>query len=98
MALLFIVANMQINKYHPYLQTCMSPATRDIGSQIKRIPVKEPTWRDLHDLKEAGESYDDLLSRMIRRERDYRDWKMIVEIEESGEFVAFDPDEILQDD
>jgi len=76
----------------------MSSATGDIGSQIKRIPVKEPTWRDLHDLKEAGESYDDLLSRMIRRERDYRDWKMIVEIEESGEFVAFDPDEILQDD
>jgi hypothetical protein len=35
---------------------------------------------------------------MIRRERDYRDWKMIVEFEESGEFVAFDPDEILQDD
>ena len=98
MALLFIVANMQTNKYHPYLQICMSSATRDIGSQIKRIPVKEPTWRDLHGLKEAGESYDDLLSRMIRRERDYRDWKMIVEIEESGEFVAFDPDEILQDD
>jgi len=35
---------------------------------------------------------------MIRRERDYRDWKMIVEIEEAGEFVAFDPDEILRDD
>ena len=51
----------------------MSSATSDTGSQIKRIPVKEPTWRDLHDLKEAGESYDDLLSRMIRRERDYRD-------------------------
>lgn len=98
MALLFIVANMQTDKYHPYLQICMSSAIRDIGSQIKRIPVKEPTWRDLHDLKEAGESYDDLLSRMIRRERDYRDWKMIVEIEESGEFAAFDPDEILQDD
>jgi len=35
---------------------------------------------------------------MIRRERDYRDWKMIVEIEEAGEFVALDPDEILRDD
>ena len=35
---------------------------------------------------------------MIRRERDYRDWKMVVEIEETGEFVAFDPDEILRDD
>ena len=76
----------------------MSSATNDPGSQIKRIPVKEPTWKDLHDLKEAGESYDELIARMIRRERVYRDWKMIAEIEETGEFVAFDPDEILQGD
>ncbi len=98
LAHLFIMANVHTNKYQNDPQRCMSSATRDTGSQIKRIPVKEPTWRDLHDLKEAGESYDDLLSRMIRRERDYRDWKMIVEIEEAGEFVAFDPDEILRDD
>lgn len=98
MAHLFIVANVHTNKYHDDPRRCMSSATRDAGNQIKRIPVKEPTWRDLHDLKEAGESYDELLGRMIRRERDYRDWKMIVEIEESGEFVAFDPDELLQDD
>jgi predicted CopG family antitoxin len=97
-AYLLIVATVHIDKYHDDPQSCMSSATSDAGSQIKRIPVKEPTWRDLHDLKEAGESYDELLSRMIRRERDYRDWKMVVEIEETGEFVAFDPDEILRDD
>lgn len=89
---------MHIDKYHANPQRRMSSATSDPGSQIKRIPVKEPTWRDLHDLKEAGESYDELITRMIRRERDYRDWKMVAEIEETGEFVAFDPDEILQDD
>lgn len=98
MAHLFIVANVHTNKYHDEPHRCMSSATSDTGSQIKRIPVKEPTWKDLHDLKEAGESYDELLTRMIRRERDYRDWKMVVEIEEAGEFVAFDPDEILRDD
>ncbi|NLM30398.1 MAG: hypothetical protein GX216_08245 [Methanomicrobiales archaeon] len=76
----------------------MSSATQNPGSQIKRIAVKEPTWRDLHDLKEAGESFDELITRMIRRKRDYRDWKMAVELEEEGEFVAFDPDDILQDD
>lgn len=68
------------------------------GNQIKRIPVKEPTWRRLHDLKDAGQSYDDLLDGMIQRERDYRDWKMIAEIDRTGEFVAFDPDEILKDE
>jgi len=68
------------------------------GSQIKRIPVKELTWRSLHDLKEAGQSYDDLLSMMIRRERNCRDRQTIVGIDREGEFVAFDPEEIMKDD
>lgn len=74
----------------------MSSCTSE--AQIKRIPVKEPTWRSLHDLKEAGQSFDELLAGMIQRERDYRDWKMITEIDRTGEFVAFDPEEIMQDD
>ncbi|WAI02528.1 hypothetical protein [Methanogenium organophilum] len=75
----------------------MSTSTGESGgSTIKRNPVKESTWRDLHDLKGAGQSFDDLLSAMIRRERDYRDWKMVAEIEKSGEYVAFDPDEIVK--
>ena len=66
------------------------------SNQIKRIPIKEPTWRDLHDLKKAGQSYDELISEMIGRERDFREWKMIVEIENEGEFVPFNPEEILK--
>jgi len=91
-----IVANVHKYKYHADPDTDMSSS--EAGNQIKRIPVKEPTWRDLHNLKEAGQSYDELLAGMIRREQDYRDWKMIAEIDETGEFVAFDPDDILQDD
>lgn len=68
------------------------------GNKIKRIPVKEPTWRKLHDLKDAGQSYDDLLAGMTRRERDYRDWKMITEIDMTGDFVAFDLEEIMKGD
>jgi len=71
----------------------MSSSTRK--SQIKRIPVKEPTWRSLHNLKAAGQSFDELLAGMIQRERDYRDWKMITEIDRTGEFVEFDPEKIL---
>ena len=52
----------------------------------------------MHELKEAGQSYDDLLTRMIQREQDWRDWKMIAEIDRTGEYVAFDPDEILKED
>lgn len=76
----------------------MSPGLDENGTnQIKCIPVKEPTWRGLHDLKEAGQSYDDLLAEMIRRERDYREWKMIAGIDRKGEFTEFDPEEIMND-
>lgn len=84
------------NKYHADPDMCMSSCTSE--SRIKRIPVKEPTWRSLHDLKEAGQSFDELIAVMIQRERDYRDWKMITEIDTNGEFVAFDPEDIMQDD
>lgn len=67
-------------------------------NQIKRIPIKESTWRDLHNLKGAGESYDELLCDMIRRERNCREWKMITEIDESGEFIEFDPEAIVKED
>ena len=93
---MYIVAYMHRYKCTVYQYTGMSSGTSETkGNIIKRIPVKEPTWRDLHDLKDAGQSYDDLLSQMVRRERDYREWKMITEIDRSGEFVAFDPEEIM---
>ena len=76
----------------------MSSSMSGIDSKIKRIPVKETTWRNLHELKEAGQSYDDLLTRMIQHEQDWRDWKMIAEIDRTGEYVPFDPDEILKED
>jgi len=75
-----------------------SSSTQTGGNQIKRIPVKEFTWVNLYNLKEAGQSYDELLAGMIQRERDYRDWKMITEIDRTGEFTAFDPDEIMNGD
>jgi len=55
LAYLFIVASVHINKYQNDPQRCMSSATRDTGSQIKRISVKEPTWRDLHTTSKKPE-------------------------------------------
>lgn len=77
----------------------MSSGTSETGgNKIRRIPVKEPTWRMLHDLKDARQSYDDLPAGMTQRERDYRDWKMITGIDRAGDFVAFDPEEIMKGD
>lgn len=32
----------------------------------KRIPVTEERWKQLHELKEAGQTYDDLLEELIQ--------------------------------
>lgn len=32
----------------------------------KRIPVTEERWKELNELKGAGETYDDLLGELIR--------------------------------
>lgn len=32
----------------------------------KRIPVTEERWRELNELKDAGETYDDLIAELIR--------------------------------
>ncbi len=71
------------------------PTSETGGNTIKYISVKESTWRALHDLKDDGQRYDDLISRIIRHERDYREGKMIGEIDSAGEFVAFEPEVIM---
>ncbi|SFS02020.1 hypothetical protein SAMN05216559_2585 [Halomicrobium zhouii] len=35
-------------------------------SADKRIPVTEERWRELHDLKDAGQTYDELLEELIQ--------------------------------
>lgn len=67
-------------------------------NEIKRIPIKVPTWQCLHDLKEAGQSYDNLIAGMIKRKTDFRDWRMVMKIDQSGEFEPFYADKILNED
>lgn len=35
----------------------------------KRIPVTEDRWNELSELKEAGQTYDDLLEELIQEHR-----------------------------
>lgn len=32
----------------------------------KRIPVSESIWRQMHNAKDAGQTYDDLLQEMLK--------------------------------
>ncbi len=49
-------------------------------SAVKRIPVTEPVWKDLAEMRTAGQTYTDLLAEMIadrkkrRLEEDVRSW------------------------
>ena len=40
-----------------------------MSNATKRIPVTEERWKELNELKEAGETYDDLLGELIREHR-----------------------------
>lgn len=47
---------------------------------VKRIPVTEPVWKELSEMRLAGQTYTDLLSDMIeekkkrRLEEDVKQW------------------------
>ena len=40
-----------------------------MSNASKRIPVTEERWKELNELKEAGETYDDLLGELIQEHR-----------------------------
>jgi len=56
---------------------------------MRLIPVRKSTFCDLHTLKDPQQTIDDLISVMIQREWDLRDWKMISEIDRVGKFYSF---------
>ncbi len=61
-----------IHMYHTY---------NVVMSTIKRIPVSETVWKDLAEMRSAGQTYSDLLTEMIeekkkrRLEQDIMSWK-----------------------
>lgn len=60
-------------------------------SADKRIPVTEETRRTLHDLKEPGQTYDDLLTELTQQRRRKELADRFREMDESREeFVALD--------
>jgi predicted CopG family antitoxin len=52
----------------------------------KRIPVTEETWQDLNDLKDAGQTYDELLGELIgERHRNKELAKRVREVADADE-------------
>lgn len=62
-------------------------------SADKRIPVSEERWRELGEMKDAGQTYDELLEALIEAHKQQRLAEMVREKGEDGEFVEVDTDE-----
>jgi predicted CopG family antitoxin len=63
-----------------------------VSNANKRIPVTEERWTELNDLKEAGQTYDDLLEELIRehRRRQLADHARTVREADSEELTPLD--------
>lgn len=59
-------------------------------SADKRIPVSEERWKELGDLKEAGQTYDDLLDDLIQEHKNHRLAEMVRAKREKDDFVEVD--------
>lgn len=53
----------------------------------KRIPVTEKMWVELSRLKDAGQTYDELLAEMVEEYKKTHLFEEMRSIEERGEFV-----------
>lgn len=62
-------------------------------SSEKRIPLSEERWRELGEMKDAGQTYDDLLHEMIQEHKEHRLAEMVREKREDGDFVEVDAEE-----
>ncbi|WFN35022.1 hypothetical protein L1S32_02580 [Methanogenium sp. S4BF] len=57
----------------------------------KRIPVSEPVWTSLSDMKKPGQTYDGLLYEIIEHEKERRFMAEMAAIEAEGDFMEFAP-------
>lgn len=62
-------------------------------SADKRIPVSEERWRELGEMKDAGQTYDELLDELIQEHKKHRLAEMVREKRDDGSFVEVDTDE-----
>jgi len=58
----------------------------------KRIPVTEERWQQLHDMKDAGQTYDELLEELIQESnrQDLADRAKAVREADRGDLTELD--------
>lgn len=57
----------------------------------KRIPITEERWVELNELKEPGQTYDELLDELVKERRKAKLMKHVNELrDEQEDFVSLD--------
>lgn len=59
-------------------------------STSKRIPVSKEHWKELGDLKEAGQSWDDVIGELVDHYKKARLFREVREARENDEFHTLD--------
>ena len=57
----------------------------------KRVALTETVWAELSDLRRPGETFSQLLAKMIEREKKPRFIKPLKTIPDEGDFVELPP-------
>jgi predicted CopG family antitoxin len=65
----------------------------NLSKADKRIPVTKERWEELHDLKGAGQTFDELLAELIEEKKEKKLAEMVREKREHGDFVEVDTDD-----
>ena len=65
-----------------------------VMAKTKRVPIKEPTWKELGKMKEAGQTYDDLIKELIQEANRSKLAQKIRESKEKDEEELISVDEL----
>jgi predicted CopG family antitoxin len=58
-----------------------------VMTAVKRIPVSEAIWKELSEMRKAGQTYDELLAELVDRVKKARLAEDIRRLEEECEYV-----------
>jgi hypothetical protein len=75
----------EANMYSTY--PCVMSAYRECAT--KRIPVCPSTWEEIHDLRKPGQTFDEVIREMVKKEKLNRLAEETDRICQRGRFVKY---------
>lgn len=92
-AYLDVVRSLIYQQFHPpaHIVNMISTYNTTMAA-TKRIPVSEGVWAEVSELKRPGQTFDDLLSHIVKQEKKRRFIEDMDRIEAEGDFVELNFD------